>query len=138
MNGRALECVATLDSNRKIWWQCTKACDDGTLHAWRATPRVKDKLGCQVCADLVVCRCSNRCNSLVRQQPELAKKWATKSNIVWHPHANPENVTLNDTRQFCWEDWLGYMQCTILKLMKRNGRLLPHSDFYMGRRMWRD
>lgn len=91
-NGRALE--PRIGSNCKGWWQCTKKCSETQQpHVWRSTRHVKDKLGCLICANLVVCPCG--CNSLEAQHPNIAAMWDSHK-------ATTRTVAVNDTRRFRW------------------------------------
>lgn len=84
----------TTHSAQKIWWKCSKGCEN---HVWEAViySRSNGK-GCPFCCNKHICPCG--CNSLRINNPLLC--------LEWHPTLNgeltPDNVSPGSGRQVWW------------------------------------
>lgn len=105
LNGRALEVVARPESNRKVYWQCDCLCPVSKQpHVWRASRRVKDKLGCPVCALTTICTsCSSGCNSIQALCPKIAI----------FSGKDPKLIAPNSSRRFHWCGFVRQQQVSI-------------------------
>lgn len=77
------------NSNRKVWWKCSKG------HEWCATPNSRNRgTGCPYCSGNAVCND----NCLQTLMPKLTKEWhPTKNNSL-----TPDDVTLYSNKKVWW------------------------------------
>jgi hypothetical protein len=91
-NGDLTPADVTAGSNKKVWWQCSKASD----HEWEAIIANWIKgCGCPWCSN----RRLNESNCLAATYPEIAKEW--------HPTKNgdltPSNVAPKSGKRVWWQ-----------------------------------
>ena len=83
----------TVNSNKKVWWKCSKAID----HVWSVDPnsRHTQKSGCPYCKSRKV----TASNSLTTTHPKVAKQWhPTKNGIL-----TPNNVGAFYSKRVWWK-----------------------------------
>ena len=91
-NGKLTPKDVTLNSGRKIWWQCKK----NKNHIWIApiNNRTSHKSGCPYCSGLKACK-ENCLNTL---NPRLSKQW----HPVKNGECTPYNMTVGSSKKSWW------------------------------------
>lgn len=88
-------------SCKKVWWMCQEACDGcGERHEYAAPVShrtAKSPVGCPVCAGRALC--TNKCNSLAKQRPDLAAEWHPTKNGTLSPH----DVVVGSSKKVWWK-----------------------------------
>jgi len=81
----------TANSNRKVWWKCSKG------HEWQAIIANRNKgIGCPYCSGRYVIKGENDLQTI---NPVLAKEWNYKRN----GDLKPENFTENSGQKVWWK-----------------------------------
>ncbi|MBO5286035.1 MAG: hypothetical protein J6B16_03975 [Clostridia bacterium] len=111
-NGNSKPEGVTANSNKKVWWRCSKG------HEWQSTVANRNNgRGCPVCAGKKVLV---GVNDLATVNPELAKEW----NYDKNSNSKPEGFIAGSGKKVWWKCSKGHeWQATIIK--RNNGTGCP-------------
>ena len=112
-NNRLNPIDVTPNSNRKVWWKCSKG------HEWQATVANRNNgNGCPYCSGRYVAKGTNDLQTI---NPTLAKEWNYEKNNG----LNPMDVTPNSNKKVWWKCERGHeWQATVNN--RSNGRGCPY------------
>lgn len=102
LNGNIMPNDVTINSGRKIWWQCDKG------HEWKtAVSHRTNGTGCPVCSNRIIIP---GINDLATHYPLIASEWHPTKNLPLLPtqvsYASGEKVWWQCKKGHDWETWV--------------------------------
>ncbi len=112
-NGELSPVEVTVNSNKKVWWKCSKG------HEWQATIYSRQKgSGCPYCSGRFAIKGKNDLQTL---NPTLVSEWNYEKNVNF----GPSDLMANSSKRVWWKCSLGHeWQATISH--RNRGRGCPY------------